>query len=1243
MPASYVIIGNGIAGITAAEVLRAENAECALTIVAEDPFPVYYRPALKDFLAGKLVEEKLWARPTTFYQEHDIRFLPARVTALNPAQHALRLQNGKLLAYDTLLLASGARPRRLTCPGHDLGGVFTLRSVADYQHILNRLERVRQIVVCGSGTLALESAETLAARGYEVTHLMRGQRLWSEVLDAVASDMILQEERRAGIEVSTEEEITRIIGQDGEVLGVCTTRGRQIPCQLVLVAIGIEPNLELLNGSGVVCGRGVQVDRFMRTSVPDIYAAGDIIESVEPLSGRTRVLGQWYPAIQQARIAALHMSGSISVPPPASEAPFYNATFLHGLDFVALGLTRRPQAASFHEIVAEPQPRSYRKVVLRNGIAVGALLLGERGQALALKRAIDHHVNLAPIARQIFSPAFDLDEWLNQQGVPAPLLRLENNDTGQQSAITLKARSEITRLISPDLLRLLPANTPTLVLLGPDGRTRTLLLTQGRRYQIGRDAQNDIALDDPSTSRHHAEIICTPDSIALRDLNSRYGVLLNGERVQDAALLKHGDRFVIGNMLFYFSCPPESISGKLKKLSRAAGNSAESAQPVPSTPVVGLEHRASLVPLDAARLAFEIDMCIGCNRCMEACPLPGSHGMTIAALNHANATDIIAPAIARFTHECIMCGSCVPVCPVDNHRDLLMLDLKQRIGLSWKSQPNMNMVNQAIPGGWSLQQLLQHLREQRVLSNTEQVPNTYLLHLIAASRPLLLQAGELLLREGEYGRDLYLILEGQLTLTASDRENNDILLARLKRGEYAGEDGMMTGQPYKVSARAHIPTLIFQVPEQVVRRLMELVPGVREHFESCVHATSLQTILTRLELFEGVAEVDFQEMIRRTPVHQYERSERLFVEDRKGRPPRETLHILLEGFVKVARRTEMGTGHGKSDERIIAYRQAGDYFAGGLDLLGDGQAVTVTTINRCRVAEVPRQAVLALFARYPQVEQRFALRLRDYLEAAASTQPAGLQGQARLPHIPTSKPADPAAQEGLHSLVNDGVVEGTEVLIIDLDKCIHCSECEAACERRHGHSRMNRQGMIVGNISIATACRQCQDPVCLLCSRAGIARHPNGEVYITASCIGCGICAERCPYGAISIAHIEDEEPASGAWQRFNAWFARTAGTEQARKTPATTRAADQRGRRSLPVVSSDAAGGKRATPGPLDIFPPRSGYDELRKKIAIKCDLCAGYRDQACVQACPTGAALRVQPARFFGSTEEILRKRSV
>ncbi len=574
-----------------------------------------------------------------------------------------------------------------------------------------------------------------------------------------------------------------------------------------------------------------------------------------------------------------------------------------------------------------------------------------------------------------------------------------------------------------------------------------------------------------------------------------------------------------------------------------------------------------------------------------------------------------------------MCGSCVPVCPVDNHRDLLMLSLKERLGVSWNGMPDKKRVVDALPAGWTIPFLISRLREQAMLRDAQHIPDTYLLHLVAASTQRITAPGETVIYEGEYGRDLYLILEGKLELTATGGDGAELPVAILSRGEYVGEDGMLTGRPYKASARAQTPTLMLQVPEQVMQRLIELVPEVGSHFERFNNARSLKAILKRMALFQGIADIDMQTLVNQTPIKQYERSERLFAEHPKGRPSRETLHILLEGFVKVARQTKVGTGQHKSDERIIAYRQGGDYFAGGLDLLGDGQPVTVTTINRSRVAEVPRHVLLPLFQRYPEVGQRFSIRLREYIEAAVSTQGYALAGGALQGFVPVAGVADKRVQEGLHSLISDGVVEGTEVLVIDLDKCIHCNECEEACERRHGHSRMNRKGMVVGNISIATACRQCQDPVCMLCSRAGIARHPNGEVYITESCIGCGICAERCPYGAISIVQIDDEETDRSTWQRFSEIFVKGAGKERARRT--------------LPVVSVNAAGGNYAAPGPINISQARGGYDEMRKKVAIKCDLCAGYSDQACVQACPVGAAVRIQPVKFFGTTEEILQKR--
>lgn len=190
---SYVVIGNGIAGATAAEILRDENTAADITVIADDPFPVYYRPALKDYLAGRVREDKLWARPSSFYQNRHIRFVSDRVVGIQVGQHAVQRASGRQLGYHRLLLANGARPSRLTCPGLDLEGVSTLRTVADYQAVLQRLSRAHRIVVSGSGTLALETIETLRHRGYHVTHLLRRHTLWSEVLDATASDLVLQQ------------------------------------------------------------------------------------------------------------------------------------------------------------------------------------------------------------------------------------------------------------------------------------------------------------------------------------------------------------------------------------------------------------------------------------------------------------------------------------------------------------------------------------------------------------------------------------------------------------------------------------------------------------------------------------------------------------------------------------------------------------------------------------------------------------------------------------------------------------------------------------------------------------------------------------------------------------------------------------------------------------------------------------------------------------------------------------------
>lgn len=570
MAEHYVIIGNGIAGMTAAETLRQENTAAHITVVADDPFPVYYRPALKDYLAGRVREEKLWARPNSFYQEHRIRFLAQRVIGIQAGQHLVQLNNGQQVGYSRLLLASGARASRLACPGVDLAGVTTLRTVADYQAVLARLGSTRRVVVSGSGTLALETIETLRHRGYAVTHLLRKRTLWSEVLDQTASDLVLSQERRDGVEVRIEEEIAEIIGKNGQVTGVVTTAGTRIACEMVIVAIGVEPEIDFIQASGIPCGRGVKVDQALRTSAPDVFAAGDVLQTTDSATGRARIIGQWFPAVQQGRAAAYSMLNLLDSSQTPVTQNFYNATFLYGLDFASVGLAQTPRSDQFQEIVAEPQPRTYRKVVLKQGVSVGMLALGNREDALAFKRAIDYGINLTPVASRLFDGDFKLSGWLDQQGVP-PLLLSVGKDGPVASPKPVKKVSASATPASRKEAELIPTVGAS---VGSGGAgARTTRLSQDGVTTVGRQAGVTLLIDHPSVSRRHAEIAYSNGSFLLSDLGSSNGTFLNDERLsQDRPrALEAGQRVRFGKVEYIFQERADEQPGEPAKPARPAG------------------------------------------------------------------------------------------------------------------------------------------------------------------------------------------------------------------------------------------------------------------------------------------------------------------------------------------------------------------------------------------------------------------------------------------------------------------------------------------------------------------------------------------------------------------------------------------------------------------------------------------------------------------------------------------------
>ncbi|OLE31721.1 MAG: hypothetical protein AUG45_12175 [Ktedonobacter sp. 13_1_20CM_3_54_15] len=551
---SFLIVGNGIAGVTATEILRNEDSAAEITVVADDPFPVYYRPALKDYLGGKIREDKLWARPISFYQDRQVRFLNDRVVGIEVGGHSVLLRGGQTLGYSRLLLAHGARASTLTCPGLDLAGVTTLRTVADYQRVLRYLKSVRRVVITGSGTLALESIETLRHRGFQVTHLLRRRSLWSEVLDPTASDLVLQQEKRDGVDVRYEQEIAEIVGQNGQLSGIVTTTGAHIPCEAVLLGIGIEPIIDFVKSAGIACGRGVKVDGGMRTNAPDIYAAGDLIETADPLTGRSRVIGQWYPSIQQARAAAYSMLDILDAAHEFRFGNFYNASMLYGLEFASVGLSTLPKdGKGYQEIVADPQPRTYQKVILKDGVPVGMLALGDRRSVLTFKRAVDAGVDLSPVAARLFAPDFKLAKWLDSQEVPPPVLGVSREGAVAIKKATYTERTRTSPppdkpqgLVEAILVPVSPAKVKALL--------KETYLSQTSVVTIGRAEGMSLTVGHSSISRRHAEIVYANGRYALRDLQSKNGTSVNDQRLDadTIVLLKQGDTVKFGDVSFAF-------------------------------------------------------------------------------------------------------------------------------------------------------------------------------------------------------------------------------------------------------------------------------------------------------------------------------------------------------------------------------------------------------------------------------------------------------------------------------------------------------------------------------------------------------------------------------------------------------------------------------------------------------------------------------------------------------------------
>ena len=385
-----VIVGGGQAAAQAVQSLRQQSFTGAITLLSDEPHPPYQRPPLsKKYFAGELARERLLLRPATFYAEKGVALeLGARVEEIEPAERRVRLRDGRTLAYDRLLLATGSRARVLPVPGADLPGVHYFRTIADVDSILVSLAPGARAVLVGAGYIGLEVAASARQRGFDVTVLEAADRVMSRTVSAEVSAFYEACHRTAGVAIHCNAGVKAFHG-GARVTAVETTDGRQFACDVAIIGIGIEPNVELAARAGLPCSNAIVVDELARTADPNIVAAGDCTNHPLPLLERRVRLESVPNAIHQAKVAAASLVGT---PSPYSEVPWFWS------DQYDLKLQIAGLSTGYDEVVlrGDPATRSFAAFYLRAGQLLAVDAVNSPKEFIAGKKLVANRARIAP-------------------------------------------------------------------------------------------------------------------------------------------------------------------------------------------------------------------------------------------------------------------------------------------------------------------------------------------------------------------------------------------------------------------------------------------------------------------------------------------------------------------------------------------------------------------------------------------------------------------------------------------------------------------------------------------------------------------------------------------------------------------------------------------------------------------------------------------------------------------------------
>ena len=410
--AKYVIVGASAAGIGAVEAIRDVDPVGTITVISEEPCPQYSRPMISDFVSGKADFNKMKCRTDDFWKENNVEALTGKkATALNLTEKTVQLEDGEKVAYEKLLLATGGKPFVPKMEGSDKDGVFTFTTFKDAEQLAAKIDSInaKAAVVIGAGLIGISVTEALLKRGLKVTMVELQEKILSLLLDAKASDLVEAVVRKAGVNIVTGQSVQKILGKpgnEGVVDGVILTKGDQVPCDLVIVAIGVVPRTELVTGTAVKINRGIVVDNMMQTNVPDVYASGDVAEAYDFIMNQNRLLPLWPLAVLEGQVAGYNMAGK--------KTTYMGGTNMSSLKYfgtpiVSIGLANPKEDPALEVLVKHDAERNvYKKLVLKNNVIVGMTLVNCIERAGVLFYLMKNAINVKKFKQKLLSDDFGL-------------------------------------------------------------------------------------------------------------------------------------------------------------------------------------------------------------------------------------------------------------------------------------------------------------------------------------------------------------------------------------------------------------------------------------------------------------------------------------------------------------------------------------------------------------------------------------------------------------------------------------------------------------------------------------------------------------------------------------------------------------------------------------------------------------------------------------------------------------------